>query len=75
MVTVRRDRELGLKRTWGIDEGYTTNVFRECASDGVTRKTRSNVIAQSRTSGQLMKHFSKIEGILGERRGESKYYK
>jgi len=74
MVTVRRDHESGLKvkRTWRIDEGCATSVFRECTSDGVTRRTRSKAIAQRRASGQLMKHLSKIQGTPDERRGESK---
>jgi len=75
MATVCRDRELGLKRAWGVGGGYMTNVFQGCASGGVTRKVRSKANAQRRTNGQLMKHFSKIEDILDERRGESKYCK
>ena len=48
-----------------------TKVSRECTLDGVTRKTRSKVSAR-RSSGQRMKRFSEIEGILDERWGESK---
>ena len=54
----------------GVTEDiYVTNAFRECASDGVTRKIRSKVNGQYCASGRRVKHLSKIEGVVDERRG------
>ena len=38
-----------------------------------TRKIRSKADAQYCTSGRRVKHLSKIEGVVDERRGVSKY--